>query len=101
MLSFVAGLSFDSRCERSLSTAEVVVFVRPGPFFVWLVLLWFAFRRNANLAGGFAGRRMLWFWSCLFWLVPLFVDFCEPRACVVHAPNSTNPMVEPSEQSEG
>ena len=61
MLIFVAGLSVDSRCERSSSTAEVVVLVGPDPFFL-LCLVCAAlvcFRRNANLAGGFAGRRVL------------------------------------------
>ena len=72
MLIFVAGLSADSRCERSSSTAEVVVLVGPGPFFVLLCLVCAAlvcFRRNANLAGGFAGRRVL---VCPFLVVSAF-----------------------------
>ena len=48
------------------------------------MLLWFAFRRNANLAGGFAGRRVSCFLSLfVFWLFPLFVDFCLYMATVL------------------
>ena len=41
-----------------------------------LVLRWSFFGRNANLAGGFAGRRFVVF-VCVFWLFPLFVDCCS------------------------
>ena len=56
-------------------------FVGPGPVFC-LVLLWFAFQRNANLAGGFAGRRVSWFFS---WFVLVFriLYFCMRMATVL------------------
>ena len=40
-----------------------------------LLLRCFAFWRNANLAGGFAGR--FWLWFCCFWLCSLFVMICH------------------------
>ena len=82
MLSFVAGLSFDSRCERSLSTAEVVVSVGPGPFFGWCCFgllfdetqIWLGDLRVVVCRG---------FFPCLFWLFLLFVDFCLYMATVL------------------
>ena len=40
----------------------VDVFVGPCPFCRVVLLLW---RRNASLAGGFAGRLVVWWW-CFF-----------------------------------
>ena len=76
MLIFVAGLSVDSRCERSSSTAEVVVRVGPGPLFfccVWFVLLWFAFDETQIWPGDL---RVVVCCFVVFWLIPLFVDYC-------------------------
>ena len=43
----------------------VGVFVGPCPFFRVVLLLW---RRNASLAGGFAGRLVVWWWCFFLWL---------------------------------
>ena len=48
---------FDSRYECSLSTADLVVFCWAWPPFFGVGSAFSALGRNANLAGGFAGRR--------------------------------------------
>ena len=49
--------------------------------FLLLVLRVSAFGRNANLAGGFAGRRGLV--VVFFVLIPLLVDYCKYTATVL------------------
>ena len=46
-----------------------VLLLGPAPFFLVVLLLW---RRNASLAGGFAGRLVVWWWFCFCDLICLF-----------------------------
>ena len=54
-----------------------VFFVGPGPVRLVVLLLW---RRNASLAGGFAGRPGLWFCGFVCWFAFLQV----PANCAVY-----------------
>ena len=65
----------DTVAKVTVSKANLNVFV------CWalprsLLLRCFALRRNANLAGGFAGRFWLW-WFCCFLFVFDFVMICQ------------------------
>ena len=75
MLSFVAGLSFDSRCERSSSTAEMVVFVGPGSFFVVFGLCCFGLLFDETQIW-LGDLRVVVCCQAFGWLVPLFVNLC-------------------------
>ena len=48
----------------------VGVVVGPCPFFLVVLQLW---RRNASLAGGFAGRLVVWWWLCFCDLICPFL----------------------------
>ena len=75
----------DTVAKVTVSKANLKVFCLG---FCWalprsLLLRCFALRRNANLAGGFAGRFWLWFWFVCFVSrddLPKFLD----HTCPVH-----------------
>ena len=67
-MQFVAVLSFLTPATNAVYPPRIwLVFVGPGPFLL-LVLRLSALGRNANLAGGFAGRRS-WVLVCVFWFI--------------------------------
>ena len=73
-MQLVAVSSFLTPATKAVYPQRIWLFcVGPGPFLL-LVLRLSVFGRNANLAGGFAGRR-LWVFVVFAWLFPLFVDY--------------------------
>ena len=82
-VQLVAVLSFLTPATNAVYPQRIwLFFVGPGPFFL-LVLRLSALGRNANLAGGFAGRRFGSLFVFVFWLVPLLVDYCTYTATVL------------------
>ena len=80
--SVVAVLSFLTPATNAVYPQRIwLFFVGPGPFF-GVGSAFSALGRNANLAGGFAGRRS-WVFVCVFWLFSLFVDYCTYTATVL------------------
>ena len=77
-----SGVVFLTPATNAVYPQRICLFLLGLAPFLLLVLRWFAFGRNANLAGGFAGRRWLVFCLC-FWLFSLFVDCCLYTATVL------------------
>ena len=76
-MQLVAVSSFLTPATEAVYPQRIWLFcVGPGPFLLSV------FGRNANLAGGFAGRR-LWVLVVFAWLFPLFVDYCTYTATVL------------------
>ena len=81
-MQLVAVSSFLTPATEAVYPQRIWLFcVGPGPFLL-LVLRLSVYGRNANLAGGFAGRR-LWVLVVFAWLFPLFVDYCTYTATVL------------------
>ena len=81
-MQLVAVSSFLTPATEAVYPQRIWLFcVGSGPFLL-LVLRLSVFGQNANLAGGFAGRR-LWVLVVFAWLFPLFVDYCTYTATVL------------------